>query len=66
MLSQGKKIELEESLENVLMPLLGKQVFFFSLLSIKPLHKEMEFFCCFFFPTWSNFFSKLPIMLRLR
>ena len=29
MLSQGKKIELEESLENVLMPLLGKQVFFF-------------------------------------
>ena len=49
MLSQGKKIELEESLENVLMPLLGKQVFFFSLLSIKPLYKEMVFF--FFFHT---------------
>lgn len=29
MLSQGEKIELEKSLEDVLMPLLGKQVFFF-------------------------------------
>lgn len=29
MLSQGKKNALEKSLENVLMPLLGKQVLFF-------------------------------------
>jgi len=29
MLSQGEKIELEKSLEDVLMPLLGKCFFFF-------------------------------------
>ena len=29
MLSQGEKIELEKSLEDVLKPLLGKQVFVF-------------------------------------
>lgn len=60
MLSQGKKNALEKSLENVLMPLLGKQVFFFfffPILSVKPLPENIDFFfprtvqccccCCF-------------------